>query len=363
MTLSIQSSATRISSLALIAVAAALSPGSVRAQAAETTVQVPTFALPASNQLSPEARRILARQLADPAPDFGNDVAAARAYFGKYNAARLVEMRGLFATREKRTSMGGIRVDVVTPSTGVLARNATRVLINVHGGAFKWGSGSGALIEAIPIAATMGIKVVAVDYRLAPEHRYPAASEDVATVYRELLKTYPAGNIGIYGCSAGGIITAQAITWFANHGLPRPGAAGTFCGTGAPYGGDSPYLSGPTTGGKSLSAATLPDTLPTEYMEGVPATDAQAYPGMSVAALRAFPPTLQLAGGRDFAVSALTRQHRRLAALGVPTELQLFDGLGHAFFVWPQMPESKEAYALIARFFDRYLGGGATPRK
>ena len=99
--------------------------------------------------------------------------------------------------------------------------------------------------------------------------------------------------------------------------------------------------------------------LPLAYMQDVPASDAAAYPLASPDEIKAMPPTLLLAGGRDFAVSALTLADRRLTAAGVPSELHLFDGLPHAFFVWPDMPESMEAYRLIASFFDRHLGRSA----
>lgn len=320
-------------------------------------IQVQSFPLPFSNYLSSEAKRILADQIAHPAPDFGSDIAAARAYFQKYNDDRLAEMRRNFRTREQHASLGGIPIEVVTPVGGVAPANRPRVLINVHGGAFMWGSGSGALVEAIPIAATGQIKVVTVEYRLAPEHHYPAASEDVAAVYAALLKQYRPENIGIYGCSAGGIITAQAVAWFQTHHLPTPGAIGTFCGTGAPYGGDSVFLSGPTTGSKPMVPGTaLPDTIPTSYLTGVPPSNTEAYPVQSDRVLARFPPTLLLAGSRDFAVSVMAMTHRRMARLGVPSELYIFDGLPHAFFVWPDMPESREAYGLIARFFDAHLG-------
>ena len=88
----------------------------------------------------------------------------------------------------------------------------------------------------------------------------------------------------------------------------------------------------------------------------MPASDAAAYPLNDPAETRAMPPTLLLAGGRDFAASGLTLAHRRLAAAGVESELYLFDGLPHAFFVWPDMPESMEAFRLIGAFFDRHLG-------
>lgn len=329
-------------------------PGLAQQDAA--AVDIPAFTLPPSDQLSDEAKAVLLRMRAARAPDLKGDIAKQRAFYQTYNDNRLAEMRRHFRTREEGVKLGGVTVDVVTPGAGIDPRNKDRVLINVHGGAFMWGSGSGALVEAIPIAGTMGIKVVTVDYRLAPEHRYPAASEDVTAVYRALLKQYRPEHIGIYGCSAGGVITAQSVAWIRKQGLPRPGAIGTFCGTAAGFSGDSPYLAGPIAEGVPPPSGPLPKLLPTAYMAGVAGEDTAAYPLLSDAEIKAFPPTLLLAGSRDFAASALTLAHRRLAAAGVVSELFLFDGLPHAFFVWPDMPESMEAYVAISRFFDMHLG-------
>lgn len=335
----------------------------VSAPVAAQDVAVPAMNLPPSNLLSEDAKRVIVRQQAIRPPSFGNDIAAARAFWGRYNDDRLAEMRRHFRTTERRDTIGGVPVHVVRPTSAMGARNASRVLINVHGGAFMWGSGSGALVEAIPIAATMGVEVVTVDYRLAPEHRFPAASQDVAAVYAALLKRFRPENIGIYGCSAGGVITAQTVAWLQRERLPRPGAIGTFCGSGAAYAGDSAYLSDPLTSGAPMRQGPLPTTLSPVYMGDTPAGDPLAYPLGSDKVMAAFPPVLQLAGSRDFAAGILTAQHRRLTALGVASELQLFDGLGHAFFVWPDMPESREAYRLVAGFFDRHLGATSGARR
>ena len=330
------------------------------AKTAGAQVAMPAFTLPPSNQLSPEALRVLDRMKAAAAPAaIAGDVPRQRAFYARWNDDRLAEMRRAFRTTVRRETMAGVAVDVVEPVGGVPTRNRNRVLVNVHGGAFLWGAGSGALVEAIPIAATMGVRVVTVDYRLAPEHHYPAASEDVAAVYRALLRRYPAANIGIYGCSAGGAITAQATAWIRRQGLPRPAAIGTFCSTGAPTSGDAPYLSAAMEG--QAPPRQLPSVNQSPYLSGVPASDPLAYPLLSAAETRAMPPTLLLAGGRDFAASTLTLAHRRLAAAGVKSELFLFDGLPHAFFMWPDMPESREAFAIIARFFDRHLGTAPKP--
>jgi monoterpene epsilon-lactone hydrolase len=89
-------------------------------------------------------------------------------------------------------------------------------------------------LESIPIAGEARIKVISVDYRQAPEARFPAASEDVVSVYRELLKSYAPKNIGIYGCSAGGLLAAETIAWLQKEHLPLPGAVGMLC-MGATY--------------------------------------------------------------------------------------------------------------------------------
>ena len=103
--------------------------------------------------------------------------------------------------------IAGVPVRLVRPA-GEPARRKL-ILLNLHGGSFN--SDSGSLTENIPVAALTRIPVVAVLYRLAPEHPFPAAVEDGLAVYRELLKSHAPSEIGIYGTSAGAIIGAQLI--------------------------------------------------------------------------------------------------------------------------------------------------------
>ena len=78
-------------------------------------------------------------------------------------------------------------------------------------------------------------RVVSLDYRQGPKYRFPAASEDVAAVYAHLLKDHAPRDVGIYGCSAGGMLAAMSVAWFEKHNLPRPGAVGILCaGAGSP---------------------------------------------------------------------------------------------------------------------------------
>ncbi|HEY8328742.1 MAG TPA: alpha/beta hydrolase [Rhodanobacter sp.] len=318
-------------------------------------VSVPAFAVPYSAYASPEAQWQFQRMLEQSrhAPGIGA-IAASRAYYDGINTDRAERMQKLYPVKIHAETVGGVPTDVVLPAQGIAARQRHRVLINLHGGAFLWGAHSGGLVEAIPLANLGRIKVVSVDYRQGPEHVFPAASEDVEAVYRALLKQYPARNIGIYGCSAGGVLTGEAVARIITQKLPVPGAIGTFCGSISDLGGDSAYvapvLSGDPPPAGPLKLADLP------YFKGARASDPLVFPANSPALLAKFPPTLLITGSRDFALSSVLHSQALLTAAGVDTELHVWDGMWHSFYSDPEMPESREAYAVMVRFFDRRLG-------
>jgi acetyl esterase/lipase len=263
----------------------------------------------------------------------------------------------MFAVDVAPTFMGGVQTDVVTPKEGVSKKNTSTVLINLHGGGFAVGAWTGGLVESIPIAGLGKIKVVTVDYREGPENKFPAASEDVAAVYRELLNTHEPRNIGIYGCSAGGVLTAESLAWFQAHHLPRPGAAGMFSApaTADSALGDSFYigslLSGDTV--KSLPAAS-----PTvsAYFDQADIDDPLVSPLRTPSTLQRFPPTLIITSTRDHQLSGAVYTHAQLVKAGVDSDLHVWEGMRHCFFFWPDPPESHEAWSVIVNFFDRHLG-------
>ncbi|MBR0346943.1 MAG: alpha/beta hydrolase [Rudaea sp.] len=287
-------------------------------------------------------------------PPLGQDIQASRAFYDKINSDRAERMKKLYPVEIAAQKFGVVGADVVTPKGGVDKRNAQRVLINLHGGAFLWGAGSGGLVEAIPIASVGKIKVVTIDYRQGPEHVFPAASEDVEKVYRELLKTYKPQNIGIYGCSAGGALTAEAVAWLQTKNLPAPGAIGIFCAGVVDLNGDSAYTGHLLMGEKVPEQAFPLTALP--YFKGADPASPLVLPGLSGAVLAKFPPTLLISGSRDFSMSATLRSNELLTEAGAATELHVWEGMWHSFFSDPELPESKAMYAVVARFFDRELG-------
>ncbi len=243
---------------------------------------------------------------------------------------------------------------------GISEKNKTRVLIGLHGGGFESGTRVLAELESFPIASVAKIKVVSVDYRQGPESKFPAASEDVAAVYKKLLETYEPHSIGIYGCSAGGLLTAEAVAWFEKAGLPLPGAIGIFCASaGGWHGGDSGALSGALVGALPPyrpDAPPHPSVNNKPYFGQADTDDPLVFPIRSNAVLAKFPPTLILTSTRDGAMSPAIFTHKQLVKVGVDAELHVWDGMIHGFLATqPELPESREAWDVVATFFDRHL--------
>jgi epsilon-lactone hydrolase len=248
---------------------------------------------------------------------------------------------------------GGVPTEVFTPINGVASQNKDRVLINLHGGAFRFGSRTSSHLESIPISAVAKIKVISVDYRMAPEFYFPAASEDVAAVYVQLLKEYDPANIGIFGCSAGGLLTAQSIAWLQKNNIPLPGAVGMFCAGGT-------YWSEGDSGNFAKMWEERPKTIAEdpnfEYLKKEDLGNPLVYPARSKDIISRFPPSLLISSTRDLALSSVVYTHSALVQQGVPAELYIWEGLPHAFFLDPDLPQSREVYEITARFFERYLG-------
>jgi len=319
------------------------------------TVEVPAQEVPVSVFLSPEAKAYVTRHLKEMQdPEIVKQDAGVPRFMKPY-LARDYE---LFPVEKKDQNIGGVHTYVYTPKTGVSARNKDRILINLHGGGFSGCWPGCAELESIPVAALGKIQVVSVDYREGPDYKFPAASEDVASVYTELLKSHQSQNIGIYGCSAGGMQTAMSMAWFETHSIPLPGAIGIFCASaGGAFGGDALYAAVPIGEARLAMPSASGASSPLGYFSGTNPKDPLVSPINSPEILAKFPPTLIITGTRDFAFSTALYTHEQLTKLGVDAELHLWEGLFHGFFYNMDVPESKDALNVIIKFFDSHLGG------
>ena len=233
--------------------------------------------------------------------------------------------------------------------------NSNRVLICLHGGGFN--SDSGSYTESIPIANLSRTRVVSVLYRLAPEHPYPAGLEDAIAVYNALLKTYKPAHIGIYGTSAGAILTGEVAVRLRQLGLQEPGALGIFSGFGdmTAQGESSALFSLEGFSGHLDPPKPNPQhrSIDPEYTASADPHDAVLSPNYSD--LHDLPPTLFVTSSRDILLSGTSTMERAWLRDGVESQLVVFDGLPHAFWNDVSLPESHEAYALMANFFNKHL--------
>ncbi|MBV8629855.1 MAG: alpha/beta hydrolase [Silvibacterium sp.] len=305
--------------------------------------------IPVPDTVSPEAQKSLARQVSDAAHP--QSLAERRSMTDAWQARAGEASKAVYPVDIRKDTIGGVPVLIVVPPS-IGPGKGDRVLICVHGGGFN--SDSGSLTESIPIANLTQTKVVSVLYRLAPEHPFPADVEDAIAVYKQLLKAYKPQNIALYGTSAGAILTAETTVKLRQLGLPLPGALGIFSGLG-----DFSRL-GDSWAMYSLQglAGHLDPPDPQRHDKEYVGTTDLNDPVLSplYADVKGFPPTLFITSGRDLLLSGTTILHRHFLAAGVDAQLVLFEALPHAFWNDVNLPESREAYGIMAKFFDEKLG-------
>jgi acetyl esterase/lipase len=310
------------------------------AVAAETSLP------PVPATVSEAARAQLAAMAQAPAADpAAMTLEQMRGFADQFQVAWSAKQKAKYAVTVKEDAIAGVPVRIISPSGPVDER---RILIDLHGGGFEIDSGS--LTENVPIAALTGITVVAVRYRMSPEHPFPAAVDDALAVYRVLLKSHEAKHIAVYGTSAGAVLGPELIARIRAEKLPPPGALGMFSGdTDFAREGDSLHMFPFQMG--NLSFASIKSA----YAGATSLTDPLLSPWY--AGFKAFPPTLCITSGRDFLLSSTVNFCRQLELASVPAHLVVYDGLPHAFWTYIDAPETDEAFQTMADFLIKQLGG------
>lgn len=245
--------------------------------------------------------------------------------------------------RVSRSWVAGVQVRRYT-SGSTSAAGTEGVVLHLHGGAYFCGS-SRMAHRYSAIVADGGPDMVSVDYRLAPEHPYPAALDDALAVYREL-SSVP---IAVVGDSAGGGLALALAQRVRDEGLPLPVAlAPLFPWADLTQSGSSYALN---AGRDILTKAGLDRTAEMYCAGRDPLT-----PGISplFGTFDQFPPTLITVGEHD----SLLEDSRRLAAAlrdaGADVTLRETTGAIHGFTTLP-MPEAAAAIAAISSFLRRHL--------
>jgi acetyl esterase/lipase len=229
------------------------------------------------------------------------------------------------------------------------------VFVHVHGGGFVIGSAAGQDAALERIAASTGMTVASIDYRLAPEHPYPAGLDDCETVTRWLIEHAAAelgsGRLLIGGESAGAnlaLCTALRVV------RDQPGAlAGA-----ALYYGNYDLTMTPSQRQAGSGVLITTGSLEWFYDQYVPDASKRDDPDISplYADLHGLPPVILAVGTADSLIDDTTFLFSRLLAAGVDTELVVVPGGEHAFDMAP-VPQCQEAVAAVDAFLAKHAAG------
>lgn len=244
-----------------------------------------------------------------------------------------------------------VKVYKITPPN--LSPTSRGVILYLHGGALIHCGGEACRIMAQGSVQSRQMKVWSVDYRMPPDHPYPAALDDCISVYRALLQEYNPNEIFIQGGSAGGNLAAALILRARDEGLPLP--AGAILQTpevDLTESGDSFQTN---VGVDPMLRPLMPVNL--LYANGHDLKDPYLSPLFGDFS-RGFPPTILTTGTRDLFLSNTVRMHRAIRKAGISADLHVLDAAGHVGF--PGAPEGAEIDKEIQEFIDRVLSAGKT---
>ncbi|MBN1937079.1 MAG: alpha/beta hydrolase [Anaerolineae bacterium] len=219
------------------------------------------------------------------------------------------------------------------------------VLLYLHGGAFCLGSIASSREWVARLARATRMRALAIDYRLAPEHPYPAALDDATTAYLWLLKAgVEPSQIILVGDSAGGGLVLSTLVALRDAGRPLP--AGAVC--------ISPWTDLALTGGSIQDKARIDPILSP--------TDLDTYAGYYVgeygrtepllsplyADLQGLPPLLIQVGTNETLFDDAVRCADRARSIGVDVTLEIWAEMFHVFQMFPFLTETKRAVTSIA---------------
>jgi monoterpene epsilon-lactone hydrolase len=258
-------------------------------------------------------------------------------------APRLLKRDGISI---EDTTIGGVRCLVAHPP---MKPTAWPILYG-FGGGFVQGSPMEDLSIIAPLCLMSGARVVIPDYRLAPEHPWPAAIDDGFTVYK-IMSGQP---FAMVGASAGGNLILQLMLRAKASGLALPGAAAVL----------SPWCDIANTGdsltfneGRDPVLAVRQSNQAARLYAGTNPLDDPALSPLYGTYDTRFPPLLITTGTRDLLLSQSVRLAQNVREGGVSVDLQVWEGLWHVFEWYDELPESRRSMAQIAAFISKTMVG------
>jgi acetyl esterase/lipase len=317
----------------------------------DTALQVPARSIPAPQSVSPQARAYLAaaarklsaRAASNAASDSASELASNEAAAIAFLRPLAMRFKGSF---ESTTLPSGAKLYRATPD-GRTGRLSQVAYFDIHGGGFVVGGGEMCQLLAKIRASEFGTEVYSVDYRLLPDHPFPAGLDDCVAAYREILSHSSASTLVVGGASAGGTLAAALILRARDEGLALPVALLL----------QTPALDMTQSGDSfetnrfldvNLHAGVGANAL-RHYAANADATDPYASPLLGDFT-KGWPPTILTTGTRDLLLSDTVRMHRALRRAGIRAELHVSEAGPHGGFMGAAAPEDAEISAECRRF-------------
>ena len=316
-------------------------------------LSVPARDLPVPAHLSPEAQAMLSLPFGEsrdyPAVE---DADAWRKMIASQDEFMLSMMADRAASVEADVELidvDGVRVYDIRPQGHDPADD--RVYLEIHGGALIMGGGAVCRAMVLNSLTHAGARMWAVDYRMPPDHPYPAPLDDCVGAYRALLRDHAPERVIVGGGSAGGNLVAATILRARDEGLPLPAAAVLITPeVDLTESGDSFATNLGVDG--VLTSLLMPANL--LYANGHDLADPYLSPLFGDFS-KGFPPTILTTGTRDLFLSNTVRMHRALRAAGVEAELHVLEAGGHGGF-FGMAPEDGEITREVRSFVARHWG-------
>ena len=327
--------------------------------------EVPAKSLKTPGTVSPQLQRSIATMAAAAAaggglpkgwaPQTSAEWKAVIAQMDAQAVALAPVLAAMFPHTGQRRQIAGVNVHEITPANLDPAKSG-RLLVNFHGGGYALNGGEASTGEAVLGAHYSGMKVISVDYRMAPDHPFPAAVDDALAVWRALAAERAPGSMGVFGTSAGGGLTLALTLKLKELGEALPGALAT----GTPW-------TDLTGASDSYQVNAAVDGIFSGF-DGFGAGMAAIYAGEAGVShplvspifgdFGGFPPTIFTTGTRDLLLSDTVRTYRKMRAAGVTARLEVHEAMSHAEYIYAyDSPESAVAFGDIAAFFDEHLDG------
>jgi epsilon-lactone hydrolase len=240
--------------------------------------------------------------------------------------------------REVVAGTSVIRIDYDSQSS----ENRDRVFLDIHGGGLIYFGGQYMDWLARMSAASVKMNVISVDYRMPPEHPFPAGLDDCLSVYRTLVNERGAENIIVGGSSAGGNLALALMLRLKEEGLPLPAGLVLL----------SPEIDLTESGDSfqvlaGLDRITSMAVVNKLYAAGVPLDHPHVSPLFGDFS-GGFPKTFIQAGTRDLLLSNAVRLHRALRRVNADAELHLWEAMPHGKFF--DAPEDDEVDEEVRKF-------------